>query len=91
MPLLLVTYDLKTSLKDYASLFEGIKKNSKFWWHYLESVWLVDTWHDENGLAKALYPHITKEDRLLVISTRDTGQGWLPKEAWDWIIEHQSG
>lgn len=85
MAVLLVTYDLKGSTRDYAPLHEAIKKDAIAWWHYLESVWLVNTTEGADALAKRLYPHITRDDRLLVIRVTNEYQGWLAKDAWDWL------
>jgi len=30
-------------------------------------------------------PHIDANDFLLIIEIRDNVQGWLPKDAWEWI------
>jgi hypothetical protein len=87
---LIVSYDLKTSGRDYSSLHNAIRSNCKAWWHYLQSTWLVDTNLDVNTFANALLPHITQQDRLLVIEVSGFGQGWLPKEAWQWISNHTS-
>ena len=34
-----------------------------------------------NRLAK----HVDKNDYMLIIEVRDNVQGWLPKDAWEWI------
>jgi len=35
-------------------------------------------------------PTIDKKDFILIIEIRKNYQGWLPKEAWDWINERVS-
>lgn len=89
MSILLVTYEHKTVGKDYTAFFDTLKSTPSKWWHYLESVWLVETTMTANDFARKLYPHITTTDRLLVIRVQREYQGWLTKEAWDWINKRQ--
>ena len=83
----IITYDLKTPGKNYTGLYTAIKASPK-WWHYLESSWLVYTSENATDIWNRLSAHIDKNDRLLVIEVRDNCQGWLPKDAWDWIHQH---
>jgi hypothetical protein len=85
VPLLLVTYDLKTPGHDYTALFNEIKGNSQFWWHYLNNTWLVKAEWNADTLGRHLIKFITANDRLLVIEVTGIGQGWLPNDAWAWI------
>jgi hypothetical protein len=79
-----INYDLKVPGRDYAGLFKAIKASPK-WWHYLESTWLVMTDENPTQIWTRLSPHVDKSDRVLIIEVRDNAQGWLPKDAWDWI------
>ena len=79
-----ITYDLKAPGRDYKALYEAIKKSGA-WWHYLESTWIVITEETVVTLWNRLAPNIDKNDYLLIIEVRDNVQGWLPKDAWDWI------
>ena len=84
--LLLITYDLRSSDKDYTSLYEGIKKNCSKWWHYMESVWIVKTDNTPDSIVDMLKDKIDKDDRLFVVDiTQQKRQGWLPSKAWEWI------
>jgi hypothetical protein len=83
-PAYIVTYDLKAPNRDYTGLFEAIKKSSK-WWHYLQSTWIIQTSETPRQVWERLHPHVDKNDYLLIIEVRDNVEGWLPKEAWDWI------
>lgn len=89
MPVLLVTYSKNTPDKDYTPLYEAIKKKSNGWWHYLPDVWIVNTNRGADAFARLLYPFITKLDSLLVVKITLEHQGWLPKEAWDWLNDKQ--
>jgi hypothetical protein len=82
-----VTYDLGGDEGDYTGLYE-VLKDSKRWWHYLESTWLVVVEGSVDELWERLLPHVTKADRLLVIDVTGDSQGLLPKKAWDWITRN---
>lgn len=82
-----INYDLKKPGRDYSGLFSAIKNCGK-WWHYLDSTWLVISNESPNQIWKRLEPYADKNDYLLIIEVRDNVQGWLPKEAWDWIHEN---
>jgi hypothetical protein len=84
---LLITYTLNNQNKDYTSLFEGIKSNCNYWWHYFDTTWIVSTTRGASEYAKLLYPHIETTDRLLVVRITKEHQGWLPKDAWNWLNE----
>jgi hypothetical protein len=83
----IVTYDLKVPAKDYTGFYNAIKASPK-WWHYLESSWLIYTHELPDGVWGRLSPHVDQSDRILIIEVRDCCQGWLPKDAWDWIHQH---
>ncbi|MFZ1682233.1 MAG: hypothetical protein WAT70_14525 [Rhizobiaceae bacterium] len=79
-----INYDLKRPGQNYAALHEAIKSCGE-WWHYLDSTWLVDTSLTASGIWKKLEPHVDKNDFFLVIGVTRDYQGWLPKEACEWI------
>jgi hypothetical protein len=53
------------------------------------STWLVDTSLDAQGIWDRLAPHVDKSDFVLVIGVTREYQGWLPKDAWEWINSRQ--
>ena len=84
----LITYELRnTSVTNYSSLFDEIKKSYK-WWHYLPSAWIILTNEDITSVRAKLIPLIYKNDNLLIIEIRKTSDGWLPADAWKWINEN---
>ncbi len=86
----LVTYDLKQPDRDYTSLFEAIKQCSSAWWHYLESVWIIDTTLDLSSCYDIIKPSMDENDYLFIIQlTSKNYQGWLPSKAWDWLKQHK--
>jgi len=82
--MLMVTYDLKKPGKDYGALHEAIKSLG-VWWHYLESTWLVDTAFSTKQAWDKIASCIDRNDFLLIIEVKSNYQGWLPKDAWDWM------
>lgn len=84
--ILLISYDLKSPDKDYASLYEAIKNSAKSWWHYLESVWIVRTDLDPNSYYERVKPYFDEDDSFFIVDiTEQKRQGWLPSKAWDWL------
>jgi len=79
-----INYDLKRPGQKYEALHEAIKSCGA-WWHHLGSTWLVDTSLDATGIWSRLAPHVDKNDYVLVIGVTRDSQGWLPKEAWEWL------
>lgn len=84
-----VNYDLKNPGQDYTGLYQAIKSCGA-WWHYLGSTWLVDTNLDADGIWTRLEEHFDESDRALVIRVTANYQGWLPKNAWQWINERRT-
>ena len=85
MRVLLITYTLRNQSKDYSGLFNAIKTHTGWWWHYFETVWIVQSNSTADQLAKQLYSYIENGDHLLVVRLHKDYQGWLPKDAWDWL------
>lgn len=57
------------------------------WWHYLDNTWILMTSESATEVWNRIAPTITTEDRVLIAQiTANAGvQGWLPRDAWDWI------
>jgi len=86
MNLLLVTFSLRNATRDYGPFFVALRGNSLQWWHYIEQTCVVVTVFDHDAFAKKLVPHLALNDSLLVAKlTPHEFQGWLPKEAWEWL------
>lgn len=81
----LITYDLRAPGRNYDDLYEVIK-NIGDWCHPLESTWIVVTLLDVNQVADQIRRVIDENDSFLVLDiTRDSYQGWLSTEIWQWI------
>jgi len=79
-----VSYDLKKPGKNYVGLTEQLQFFPG-WWHYLGSTWLISTSESATELYNRLAPHLDKNDSILIIEAGKHIQGWLPKDAWEWI------
>lgn len=89
MSVLLITHSLNNQLKDYTPFYDAIKSNCNFWWHYFDTTWIVSTVYGADAYARLLFPHMEQADRVLVVRITAEHQGWLPKEAWDWMNDKQ--
>lgn len=81
--ILIVSYDLKGA-HNYAPFFEALRSQG-VWWHYLASTWLIHTDKTPEQVYNAICGHIRRADRLFVGTLANGYEGWLPKDAWDWI------
>jgi hypothetical protein len=63
-------------------------KSSVRWCHQLPSTWIILRYETLAELSVKLRELLPKEGRLLVMPAMGPGDGWLPKEAWDWINDH---
>jgi len=81
--ILIVTYDLKTR-RDYGPLYAALQRQGS-WWHYLTSTWLISTSNNPQQVFEAIHPFMDPQDFVFVAELGNQYQGWLPKEAWEWI------
>lgn len=88
-----VTYDLFGPAEGYEPLFEALKKQGDAWSHYLRNTWLISTYKTPDQITAEMKPYIGQKDRFLIVRLQAPYQGWLPKDAWDWVhkYEHSSG
>ena len=80
----LVSYDLKSPVGTYEPFFNELKQ-SAHWWHYLNATWIVVRYETLAELAPKLRGLIFADDRLVVMPAKGPADGWLPRDAWDWI------
>lgn len=84
----LITYDLKSSNKDYANLYALIKEMGE-WQHPLDSVWLVKTWRRASDIYAILRQEKGEKDLLMVVRVELSDiQGWLSKSFWNWVNDN---
>jgi hypothetical protein len=86
--ILIVTYDLSPTF-DHSIFFDALKQQGS-WWHYLTSVWLIATTKTPEQVFQAVAPYMVQADRVLIFEVGKSYNGWLPKEAWDWIQQQQA-
>src|SRR5947208_3217570 len=82
-----VSYELRVAGKNYEPLYNELKKSTR-WWHYLQSTWLIQTDETAVQVWQRLVAHVDQQDSVLLIEVRNNAQGWLPKDAWDWIRDN---
>lgn len=83
-----ISYDLRQPGRNYADLYEAIKKIDSNYQHPLESNWFVRTFESANDIYKKLRPYIDDNDFLFVIEINPLNrQGWMLRTFWDWLKE----
>jgi len=83
----LFTYDLRpSSLRNIEPLKDELR-NSIAWCNYLERTWLIGTHESQDQLNSRIAVHLSATDSWLVVRITNQYNGWLPKEAWEWIVE----
>ena len=82
--ILLITYDLNKPGQDYPGLYDALK-SSGWWWHHLDSIWIVKTSNGPEYWYNTLASIIDKNDYLFIIELKRNYFGCLPKEAWGWL------
>ena len=82
--ILLITYDLKKPGQDYSNLYEEIKTEG-WWWHHLDSTWIIKTNNGPEYWYKKLAPHLDTNDFIFICELKNNYYGFLPKKAWEWL------
>lgn len=88
--LYLITYAINKD-RDNTAFYNAIQ-NLGEWWHYIDNTWIIRS----NETANQLYQRLSSFsginiNRLLIIKIDENNkQGWLPREAWDWINQNSS-
>lgn len=85
----LITYKQKVPGKDYSSFFNAIK-TADSWSHYLDSAWMIKTDETIDSWNEKLYKELVAGDYLFIVEVDPNKRnGYLPKDAWDWIKKHE--
>lgn len=80
----IITYDESEEF-DYSEMKNEIKKAKK-WWNYLEYSWLIITNETSEEIWYRLEPYVNRKTSLLIAKLDENDmQGWLTRDAWDWI------
>lgn len=83
----MITYDLNSPGQNYEDVIQAIKDASTgIWCTSWKSSYLIQSdLTTANAVFEKIKPYIDKNDNILVIEVTDNKQGWLPKEAWEYI------
>ena len=85
MAVYLVAVQLRRPNADYGPVIGMIKNVGIAWMYYIPHVVLIQSHETAAAINLKILKFITKEDYILVIQVTKQYQGWLPKEAWDWL------
>lgn len=78
-------WDWKT-IHDKITSMDGIVN----WFHYVKSSYiLISTSGSATDICNQLYNIIPKKRFLLLEVDLNNRNGWLPKEAWDWLRKYR--
>lgn len=84
MKLFLITFE--THSQSRKTSIAEVLKAAKWWWHYIDSTWIIATKRSLEEWRAAVRGVITEEDSFLIIEvTNSERNGWLPQQAWQWI------
>ena len=84
----MITYDLNEPGQDYDGVISAIKESSSGkWCSYWKSSYLIQSNLTANEIISKIQPHLTHNDKLIVIQVTSHYQGWLGKEQWDYISQ----
>jgi len=80
-----INIDLNQRGFNYQPLYSEVNALG-VWSRYMNTTWLLATSLPIEEVGRRLVTHISQAtDRLLVTRLVVPYQGWLPKEAWDWV------
>ncbi|MCX6232778.1 MAG: hypothetical protein NTZ33_14665 [Bacteroidetes bacterium] len=67
-------------------------KGIESWWHYLNNTYIliVDSKISANNISDFVRQHMTNKHFIVVELNLNNHNGWLPKEAWDWIMKYKN-
>lgn len=88
MATLLVGYDLNKPGQDYGELIKRLKNVGSYWWHRLDSTWLIKTSMSPVELCEDLKAYIDAGDELLIIDV--TGAAWAGRgfTSYQWLHDN---
>ena len=89
----LITYNTdynfnKTIFHSYITSF--YPSHISDWWHHIDTAYLITSNLDINQLYNLIYPGVPGRSLLIIEVDPNNAQGWLPRNAWEWIQKYQS-
>lgn len=80
--------DANASYKPFHDAFVKHREINK-WWHYIKSCYVIGTEMEISDLSShfksTAETHGIPVRHLVLRVNLDENQGWLPKDAWEWI------
>ena len=75
---------------DYKKFHEFIKESPHIsnWWRYIQSCYILVSELPATKLSREIREVMPKHRFLLSQIHLNNSNGWLPKEAWDWIHKY---
>jgi hypothetical protein len=80
-----------TRIQMSKEIHEVIKKSQFIytWWHYLNSAYIIKSQYTLETLHDELTKKLTNKQFLIIEIDPYNRNGWLKKEAWDWINKYR--
>lgn len=78
--------------KTNATELHNIIKNNLYvsnWWHYLGSAYLLQSSYTLETIRADIIKKWPNQNFLLIEVKLNNSDGWLPKDAWDWIKKYE--
>ena len=63
------------------------------WWHYIDNAYIIITDSNTTATNVSDFVQVHMPNKHFIVSELNlkNHNGWLPKEAWDWINKYQNG
>ncbi|MCE4304304.1 hypothetical protein [Xanthomonas hortorum] len=92
VPIYMVSFECKSSDKDYTGFFSKIKEIGHPWSNDVGSTWLIGHLGNASTIRDALKLHLDKEDRLLVakLAKKDAAWSGFSTMSSEWLMRHLS-
>ena len=89
--ILSISYDLRKPGRNYDDLYEIIK-SAPSWAHAMDSLWFISTGESAETWSNRLRQGMDQNDWLFVVDiTGQSRHGWMKKEIWEWLEQHNHG
>jgi len=86
--ILTISYDLNRAGQNYTDLYDTIK-TAPGYISAMDSFWFINTTESVKTWSDRLLKVIDKNDDLFIVDiTGQSRQGWMSKDAWEWLKKH---
>jgi len=88
----IINFDIEAKENiDYSKFHDILTKDKGIinWWHYLKSSYIIVVGDNVNANNISNFVRANLKEKLFFVSQLNLADhdGWLPKEAWTWILE----